>query len=100
MFLLGLLNSKLFWFFIKNTGYVLRGGYYTFKTNYIYPFPIPNYDCIKQELISKVEKEVELILASKRKEKDINLSNSLNTIDTYLYKIYGFNNEDILTIEK
>jgi hypothetical protein len=50
--------------------------------------------------ILKRNKEVELILASKRKEKDINLSNSLNTIDTYLYKIYGFNNEDILTIEK
>ena len=31
MFLLGLLNSNLFWFFIQKTGYVLRGGYYTFK---------------------------------------------------------------------
>ena len=37
-FWLGLLNSQLFWFFIQNTGYVLRGGYYTFKTNYIQPY--------------------------------------------------------------
>lgn len=34
-FFLGLLNSSLFWFFIQNTGYVLRGGYFTFKTNYV-----------------------------------------------------------------
>ena len=43
-FLLGLLNSSLFWFFIQKTGYVLRGGYYTFKTNYVSPFPIPCFD--------------------------------------------------------
>lgn len=40
-FMLGLLNSKVLWFFITMTGYVLRGGYYTFKTNYLSPFPIP-----------------------------------------------------------
>lgn len=41
-FWLALLNSKLFWFYIQNTGYVLRGGYYTFKTNYVTPFPVPS----------------------------------------------------------
>ena len=40
-FWLALFNSKLFWFFIQNTGYVLRGGYFTFKTDYINPFPVP-----------------------------------------------------------
>jgi type I restriction-modification system DNA methylase subunit len=38
---LGLLNSKVLWFFLKSTGYVLRGGYHTFKTEYLKPFPIP-----------------------------------------------------------
>jgi len=37
---LGLLNSKIMWWFISNTGYVLRGGYFVFKTNYLKPFPI------------------------------------------------------------
>lgn len=38
-FLLALMNSTLFWFFLKHTGSVLRGGYYTFKTNYITLIP-------------------------------------------------------------
>ncbi len=55
-FWLGLLNSRLFWFFLQNTGYVLRGGYFTFKTNYINPFPIPaeipaNVDNIVSNLV-------------------------------------------------
>jgi adenine-specific DNA-methyltransferase len=39
-FMLGLLNSRVLWFFLRSTGYVLRGGYYTFKTEYLRPFPI------------------------------------------------------------
>ena len=42
-FWLGLCNSKLFWFYLQNTGYVLRGGYFTFKTDYVNPFPVPEY---------------------------------------------------------
>ena len=42
-FYLGLLNSKLLWYFLTSTGYILRGGYYTFKTNYLKPFPIAEY---------------------------------------------------------
>lgn len=45
-FWLGLFNSRLFWFFLQNTGYILRGGYFTFKTNYINPFPVPAYETI------------------------------------------------------
>ena len=40
-FYLSILNSKILWFFLSNTGYVLRGGYFTFKTQYLYPFPLP-----------------------------------------------------------
>ncbi len=40
-FYLGILNSKLMWFFLKNTGTELRGGYFRFKTNYLKPFPLP-----------------------------------------------------------
>ena len=55
-FWLGLFNSKLFWYFIQQTGYVLRGGYFTFKTNYILPFPVPK--TIPIEITSSVEKLV------------------------------------------
>ena len=55
-FLLALMNSTLFWFFLKHTGSVLRGGYYTFKTNYIMPFPIPKFQDIPQDRIIEIEK--------------------------------------------
>ena len=29
------------WFFLKNTGTELGGGYFRFKTNYLKPFPLP-----------------------------------------------------------
>ena len=38
---LGILNSKVMWFFLKNTGSEYGGGYYVFKTNYLKPFPLP-----------------------------------------------------------
>lgn len=39
--LLGLLNSSLVWYYITQTGTVLRGGYYRYKTEYLEPISIP-----------------------------------------------------------
>ncbi|SHG77724.1 Eco57I restriction-modification methylase domain-containing protein [Halobaculum gomorrense] len=40
-YLLPIINTEVLWFFLKNTGYALRGGYFTFKTDYLNPFSIP-----------------------------------------------------------
>ena len=55
-YFLGILNSKTLWFFLKCTGDVLRGGYFTFKTQYLEPFHIPNppNSQFEQEISSKV----------------------------------------------
>ena len=39
--LLPVLNSKLLWFYIKNTSSEYGGGYFYFKTKYLEPFGIP-----------------------------------------------------------
>ncbi len=72
-FWLALFNSRLFWFYIQNTGYVLRGGYYTFKTNYVSPFPVPEF-----QQTSKGEKIVE-------------------RLTDFLLYLYDNNNADILS---
>lgn len=72
-FWLALFNSRLFWFYIQNTGYVLRGGYYTFKTNYVSPFPVPEL-----QQTSKGEKLVE-------------------RLTDFLLYLYDKNNADIFT---
>ena len=86
-FLLGLLNSRLFWFFIQNTGYVLRGGYYTFKTNYVTPFPIPRREDIEDADYTLVESSVQEILEEQKAAPQINTL--LLVIDKTICKIYG-----------
>jgi hypothetical protein len=54
-FYLGILNSKIMWFFLRNTGTELGGGYFRFKTNYLKPFPLPNISNNASEIITKVE---------------------------------------------
>ena len=39
--LMALLNSRLCWWFLTNTGTTLANGYFRFKPDYINPFPIP-----------------------------------------------------------
>ncbi|UKM63881.1 BREX-1 system adenine-specific DNA-methyltransferase PglX [Flavobacteriaceae bacterium GSB9] len=56
---LGILNSKVMWFFLKNTGTELRGGYFRFKTNYLKPFPLPEISGNSQEIIDKVNLQLE-----------------------------------------
>ncbi len=41
---LAILNSKVMWFYLSNTGYVLRGGFFTFKTKYLEPFALPEIE--------------------------------------------------------
>ncbi|HEX8459832.1 MAG TPA: TaqI-like C-terminal specificity domain-containing protein, partial [Segetibacter sp.] len=55
-FLLSLLNSTLMWYFLKNTGTVLRGGFFRFKTSYLENFPIPIVEEINQKpFLDKVD---------------------------------------------
>ncbi|MEX1138493.1 MAG: N-6 DNA methylase [Bacteroidota bacterium] len=63
-YMLGLLNSRVLWFFLMKTGYVLRGGYYTFKTDYLKPFPIPDSSKEHQQ---SIETLVEYVLHLKAK---------------------------------
>ncbi|MFB6179501.1 MAG: Eco57I restriction-modification methylase domain-containing protein [Halorientalis sp.] len=55
-YVLGVLNSSVFWFFMVNTGSTFRGGYYTFRSEYLYPFTIPSAD---EETSSKDELAVQ-----------------------------------------
>jgi type I restriction-modification system DNA methylase subunit len=56
-FIISILNSKLFWFYLQSTGAVLRGGYFRFKTKYLEPFPIPKINTleIQKPIILKVD---------------------------------------------
>ena len=41
-FWMALLNSRLFWWYLTNTGTTLANGFFRFKPDYVKPFPVPN----------------------------------------------------------
>ncbi len=93
-YLLGLLNSKILWYFIVNTGYVLRGGYYTFKTDYLKPFPIAVPSSRQEQTIKTL---VEYILFLKALDETNNVKNAEikvmtayfeQMIDAIVYEMY------------
>ena len=42
-FWMALLNSRLCWWFLTNTGTTLANGFFRFKPDYIKPFPVPEH---------------------------------------------------------
>ncbi|MDP2090665.1 MAG: N-6 DNA methylase [Candidatus Gracilibacteria bacterium] len=71
---LTILNSSVMWFFLKNTGNILRGGYFRFKTNYLLPFGLPKLDNLDLQtpFIEKAD-----FMLDKNKELQEKLSNCL-----------------------
>ncbi len=39
---LTILNSRILWYYLSQTGYTLRGGFFCFKTKYLEPFHLPD----------------------------------------------------------
>jgi type I restriction-modification system DNA methylase subunit len=66
--LLAVLNSKLLWFFIKNTSSEYGGGYFYFKTKYLEPFGVPHSKLAKIDFNNQVDKR---LLDSKKYYKSI-----------------------------
>jgi adenine-specific DNA-methyltransferase len=92
--IIGILNSKLLWFYLQNTGNVLRGGYFRFNTKYIVPFPIPDFSQNTTFDLSKyVEKAFE---AKENGKKSIDYESK---IDQLVYELYGLTEDEIKIVE-
>ncbi|MDR3694550.1 TaqI-like C-terminal specificity domain-containing protein [Mucilaginibacter sp.] len=95
-FWLGLFNSRLFWFFIQQTGYVLRGGYFTFKTAYIHPFPVPAE--IPSSVVLSIEKLVDNILKAKENSDQFMVTELEKQVDNIIYELYNISHLEIQII--
>ena len=103
-YFLAILNSKLMWFFIKNTGDVLRGGYFTFKTQYITPFsiPLPSKDIEKNliELVNEIFRQKNnSLVKQKNADNMIDIDTVESKIDELVYKLYNITEEEKKIIE-
>ena len=110
---LGILNSKLMWYFLSTTGYVLRGGYFVFKTNYLKPFPIRTinfsslsdkslHDKVVSLVTSMLDLHKKLPLARTDHEKTLlyrQIDATDQKIDELVYELYGLTEEEIKIVE-
>lgn len=97
--ILGILNSKLFWFYISNIGNVLRGGFFRFKTKYIEGFPVPNLNKSNENIVKSIDILVARILYSKKKNPNIDTSMEENEIDSLVYHLYGLTYDEVEIID-
>lgn len=107
-YFLGIFNSKLLWYFLKSTGYVLRGGYFTFKTQYLQPFPIPANPSpeAQTQLVKLVETMLQLnkdlqvaTLPEQKEQLQARISYTDKKIDQLVYQLYELTEEEIKIVE-
>lgn len=111
---LAILNSNLMWFFLKTTGYVLRGGYFTFKTKYIEPFPLPTvdfndvpskekHDFIVNLVDQRINLQAEIDSCMQETEKKMINKRILSVekqLNEAVYQLYQLEKDEIEEIEK
>jgi hypothetical protein len=105
--LLGLLNSKLLEWFIKQTATQMRGGWYSFEARFIRNIPIipPN------QSLNKITNLVEQMLSLNKQlpnaktdhEKTLiqrQIDATDNQIDKLVYELYDLTPEEIAIVER
>lgn len=91
-YLIGILNSKLFWFYLNNVGTVLSGGFFRFKTKYIENFKIIFTE--DKSIIEKIEGNVKMAMRNSEKEQ------YEKNINELVYELYGLTEKEIKYIEE
>jgi len=95
-YFLSIVNSKLLWWFLMNTGDILQGDARRLKTNYLNPFPLPK-DNDKELLLTE---KVNQILILKNENIDADTTALEKEIDQMVYKLYGLTDAEIQIVEE
>ncbi|MFH1336595.1 MAG: restriction endonuclease subunit R, partial [Candidatus Zixiibacteriota bacterium] len=100
-YLLGLLNSKLLWWFIQQTAAAKQGGFFEFKPMYVSQTPISTTSAHQP-----VEALVDQILAITKDDdyvsdpaKQAKVKELERQIDRMVYELYGLTPEESAVVE-
>jgi hypothetical protein len=113
-YLLGLLNSQVVDFYLKNVSTTLRGGYFRYFTQFVEQLPIRTIDFSVPDDVGRHDRMVELVermltlhkrLAAAKisQEKSIiqhQITATDQQIDRLVYELYGLTNEEIQIVEQ
>ena len=91
--LMAILNSKLCWWFMSNTGTVLAQGYYRYKPAYLKPLPIP-------QISKETDSEIKSLVAGLAKQDASDRRFLERKIDIAIYNLYSINDDDIELISR
>jgi adenine-specific DNA-methyltransferase len=113
-YFLGVLNSKVFWFFLSNTSTALRGNYYRVIPEFLEPFPIPDINLQNKQqknlhdtLVGLVEDMLQYqaeahkggLLPYKQQAIEGDIAYTARKIDEVVYTLYGLSEAEIALIE-
>jgi len=94
--LLGILNSKIVWYFLKSICVVRSGGFIEVKPQYFEQIPIPE---ISEEIKSVLTDKVDDIIVLKKSDPAADTNVLEADIDRIVYKLYGLTEEEIRIVE-
>jgi adenine-specific DNA-methyltransferase len=98
-YFIAILNSNLFWWFLKMSGDTLQGDARTVKTNYINPFPLP--EKVSKPVESKLSNLAKALIALKAGAHEPLEAETLESqINTAVYALYNLDSNDIAMIER
>ncbi len=92
-FLLGVLNSKLAYFYFGSIVSKMRGGYFSMSKAYVETLPIVH----KEQESAEISILVDKILSAKEQNQDT--TELERQIDVLVYQLYGLTEEDIKIVE-
>jgi type I restriction-modification system DNA methylase subunit len=112
-YILAILNSPLLTYFLKETGTILRGGYFRMKTAYLNPFPIrpinfpdPTEKACHDTIVKLVEQMLslhKLLAITKTPDDKTRIQRQIDAtdhqIDHLVYELYGLTDEEIKIVQ-
>ncbi|WP_010424315.1 Eco57I restriction-modification methylase domain-containing protein [Anaerophaga thermohalophila] len=83
-YFLGLLNSSICWFFLKNTGTVLANGYFRFMPRYVEALPVPKPSLDIANIIAKISD----YLINSKHNNELVYSFMYQLVDSLIFELY------------
>jgi len=101
-YLLGILNSSVLWFFIKNISTPFNNNYYYFKSAYLGKFSFPKTEDIRLEnSICELVSNLQDLYNSQEIIRSDRIINEIeNEINKLIYRLYDFTQKEISFIER
>ncbi|EJR8808092.1 Eco57I restriction-modification methylase domain-containing protein, partial [Campylobacter coli] len=98
-YLLGFLNSNLIFYYFKNIGHLYSDKGFLLSNQYVEKFPIPKINSKNQKLADELINLADDILKAKEQDKNANIQELENKINSIVYKLYNLTEEEIKIIE-